>query len=255
MSQGADRSRKAGRIVILGALSAIAEATARLYAARGAELVLVARNEIRLQELAHDLEARGASGCETLVADLASLEDKQALFDRAWGEGAEAVFLFYGTLGEQSEAQADIARARELIEVNFTSAAQWCLIAANRLEARDRGVLVAISSVAGDRGRQSNYVYGAAKAGLSTLVQGIAHRLAPTGARAVVAKLGFVDTPMTAHMQKGGPLWSQPEDVAEKLVRLADRPRAPIVYVPWFWRLIMLVIRTIPAFVFHRTRL
>ena len=156
-------------------------------------------------------------------------------------------------LGEVAES--DAAEVRRIIAVNFASAAEWCLAAASLLERQNSGVLVAVSSVAGDRGRQSNYVYGAAKAGLTTLVQGIAHRLARTKARAIVVKLGFVDTPMTAHIQKGGPLWARPEDVARRIKAVADKGRSPVVYVPSFWRGIMLVVRNVPAFIFHRTRL
>jgi NAD(P)-dependent dehydrogenase (short-subunit alcohol dehydrogenase family) len=123
------------------------------------------------------------------------------------------------------------------------------------LERQRKGVLLAIGSVAGDRGRQSNYVYGSAKAALGVLVEGIAHRLAPTGARAVVVRLGFVDTPMTAHLDKGGPLWAKPRDVAVALKRIVERPSRPVVYVPWFWRPIMFVVRSVPTSIFHRTKL
>jgi decaprenylphospho-beta-D-erythro-pentofuranosid-2-ulose 2-reductase len=131
------------------------------------------------------------------------------------------------------------------------------MASAARLEAQGRGSLVVIGSVAGDRGRQSNYVYGAAKAGLATLVQGIAHRMAlraPKGARAVVVKPGFVDTPMTAGLKKGGPLWAQPEAIAAVVRKAADKG-GPIVYAPWFWRFILLIIRLVPAPIFHKVRL
>ena len=117
-----------------------------------------------------------------------------------------------------------------------------------------RGALVAVSSVAGDRGRQSNYAYGAAKGGLALFVQGLAHSLAASNARAVALKPGFVDTPMTEGLKKGGPLWAKPEAIAEAVRRAAERG-GPIQYAPGFWRWIMLAIRSAPAFVFHRTRL
>jgi len=248
----------AGKIVILGALSAIAEATARLYARDGAELLIAARNGERLSRLAADLQARGAARCETRVLDLAEVEDPFAVFDEmtaALGGEVDAVFLFYGILGDQTTAEKSLADARHGIRVNFASAAEWCLAAANQLEAQNKGVLVAVSSVAGDRGRQSNYIYGAAKGGLSVLVQGIAHRLAKGRARAVAVKLGFVDTPMTAHVEKKGALWAKPGDVAARLVAIAAKPSSPVVYVPGFWRFIMAVVRTIPAPIFHKTKL
>ncbi|RAK60851.1 acetoacetyl-CoA reductase [Phenylobacterium hankyongense] len=242
------------RIVILGATSAMAEATARLYAAEGAALVLVGRRLDRLEEIRADLLARGASAAEAVAADLAR-PDAAADQLAAWAgpQGADAVLLFYGVLGDQAQAERDPAIAREILSVNFTSAAEWCLAAANLLEAQRRGALVVIGSVAGDRGRQSNYVYGAAKAGLGVLVQGIAHRLAlrNTGARAVLVKPGFVDTPMTDGLPKGGPLWAKPEAIA-RIVRASAQGGGPVVYAPWFWRFIMLIIRLVPAPLFHK---
>lgn len=246
------------KVVILGATSAIAEATARLYAAEGAALALVGRNAGRLAEIAADLKARGAAGVEVEASDLARPHDAQAQL-QALGDrlgGVDDVLLFYGVLGDQARAEAEMAHAREILDVGFTSAAEWSLAAANLLEAQGRGALVVIGSVAADRGRQSNYVYGAAKAGLGVLVQGLAHRLAlrGRGARAVLVKPGFVDTPMTDHLKKGGPLWASPEAVA-KVVRKAADKGGPIVYAPFFWRLILLVIRLVPAPIFHKTRL
>jgi NAD(P)-dependent dehydrogenase (short-subunit alcohol dehydrogenase family) len=243
-----------GRVIILGAASAVAEALARLYAADGADLVLVGRRPERLEDIARDLRARGAAAVVTAAADLAQAEDAEAQL-AAWRAGApvEGVYLFYGVLPDQARAEADLAYAGESLAVNFTSAALWCLAAARLLEDQGRGVLVATGSVAGDRGRQSNYVYGAAKAGLGALVQGIAHRFAlrRSGARAVLIKPGFIDSPMTERLPKGGPLWAKPEAVARRIRRAADG-KAPIVYAPGFWRPIMLVIRLIPASIFHR---
>jgi short-subunit dehydrogenase len=243
----------AGKVVILGAASGMAEPLARSYAAEGAALVLVGRRAERLQDMGRDLKARGAAAVEVAVADLA---DAAHAAERlaAWAGGGEvaAVYLFYGVLTDQARAETDLGYAAETLQVNFTSAALWSLAAANLLEAQNRGALVVVGSVAGDRGRQSNYVYGAAKAGLGALVQGIAHRLAlrGSGARAVLVKPGFVDTPMTDHLPKGGPLWAKPEAAARQ-IRKAAAGKAPIVYVPGFWRLIMLVIRTVPASIFH----
>jgi NAD(P)-dependent dehydrogenase (short-subunit alcohol dehydrogenase family) len=168
------------------------------------------------------------------------------------------VLLAYAVLGDQNRAESTLADAQDILRTDFTSAASWCLVAANELEKQGHGSLVVIGSVAGDRGRASNYVYGAAKGGLSILVQGIAHRLAPKGARAVVVKPGFVDTPMTAHIGGKGSLWAKPEAIARIIVGVADPERSappPIVYAPWYWRWIMYVIRFTPSSVFHRTRL
>lgn len=246
------------RVVLLGATSAMAQATARLYAAEGARLMLVGRNGSRLEEIAADLGARGASDalCETL--DLAAPTDASGrLADMAARlGGVDHVLVFYGVLGDQSQAETDLAHAREVLSVNFASAAEWCLAAANLLEAQGSGALVVVGSVAGDRGRQSNYVYGAAKGGLGVLVQGIAHRLALRGrrARAALVKPGFVDTPMTDHLPKGGLLWAKPGAIAVVVRRAADHG-PPIVYAPWFWRYVMLLLRFVPASIFHKRSL
>jgi NAD(P)-dependent dehydrogenase (short-subunit alcohol dehydrogenase family) len=118
------------------------------------------------------------------------------------------------------------------------------------LERQRAGALIAIGSVAGDRGRRSNFIYGACKGGLARLVEGIAHKLAPLGARAVIVKPGFIDTPMTAAFEKGLP-WAKPEAVAAVIVR-ASEASGPVVYAPGFWRFIMLVIRHLPVFVFNK---
>ncbi len=244
------------RVVILGALSAVAVAVARRYAAGGASLALAARRSDELEVLAADLRARGAVLVNTFALDLAQTPDPAAGLDQmttALG-GVDVVVLAYGALTDHDRALTDLAYVREQIDVNFTSAALWSLAAAAKLEAQDSGALVVIGSVAGDRGRQSNFVYGAAKAGLATLVQGIAHRLAAGKARAVIVKPGFIDTPMTAHLPKGGPLWAKPEAIAAVIVKAADGG-GPVVYGPWFWRFILLIIRLVPAPIFHKTRL
>lgn len=244
------------RVIVLGALSAVGEAVCRLYAAEGASLLLAGRRQDRLGEVAADLEARGARDVQVAALDLEAAspaQDFPRLAERLGG--VDHVLVAYGTLGDQAEAERDEAAARAILSVNFTSAALWCLAAANVLEAQKSGSLVAIGSVAGDRGRQSNYVYGAAKAGLGVLMQGIAHRLAAAGAHAVVVKPGFIDTPMTAHIEgRGGPLWAKPDAVA-RVIRKAANGGAPIVYAPWFWRLILLIIRLAPAPIFHKTKL
>lgn len=246
------------RIIVLGALSAVGEATARAFAADQATLLLAGRDQDRLSQVARDLEVRGSRHAIAWPLDLVAADDKASELGRmitALGGTVDAVLLFYGVLGDQSQAEFDSCELQKLISVNFSSAAEWCVASAAVLERQKSGVLLAIGSVAGDRGRQSNYVYGSAKAGLSVLVEGLAHRLAPTGARAVVVKLGFVDTPMTAHINKSGPLWAEPTGIASALKRVIERRSAPVVYVPWFWRPIMAVVRNVPAPLFHRTKL
>lgn len=245
------------RIIILGALSAIAKSSARVWAQRGAHLMLVARDGARLATLAADLQMRGASQVQTMTLDLATSDTETSFAAMVAALGAvDAVLLAYGTLGEQEPAEERLSDARKLILINFSSAAEWCLAAAEILEQQKHGVLLVIGSVAGDRGRASNYIYGAAKGGLGILVQGIAHRLASRGARAVLIKPGFVDTPMTAAFENKGMLWAKPAAIAKTIVAEADKATGrPIVYAPGFWRYVMLIIRAMPYRIFHRTKL
>ena len=242
------------KIIVLGATSAIAEATARLYAGEGAELLLVGRQSERLAAIAADLRLRGAPRVEVAARDLAHTGDTMAAlacFAATLG-GVDHVLIAYGTLGDQQASESDLAAAGAGLAVNFTSAACWALATAEMLERQGHGSLVVLGSVAGDRGRRANFVYGAAKSGLATLVEGIAHRFAGSGPRAVIVKPGPVVTPMTeGFANRKGPLWATPETVAAIVRRAADRG-GPVVYAPWFWRWIMLVIRLLPARIFNR---
>jgi len=245
------------KIVVLGALSAIAEAAARVWARQGAHLLLSGRDVGRLDAVAADLRTRGAT-VEIFAADLAGADAEQALSEMsARLGGVDVVLLAYGVLGDQKLAETSPAEMQRILATNFSSAAAWCLAAANILEKQGHGTLIVIGSVAGDRGRASNYVYGASKGGLGILVQGLAHRLASTGARAVLIKPGFVESPMTASVAGRGLLWSKPETIARVIVKAgrSDIRANSVVYAPWFWRWIMYVIRIMPSTIFHRTRL
>jgi decaprenylphospho-beta-D-erythro-pentofuranosid-2-ulose 2-reductase len=243
---------QARRIVILGATSAIAEATARIWAAESARFILVSRDTGRLENIAGDLKARGAADAIAWPLDCASADAATELdkMVAALG-GLDVLLLAYGALGDQAEMERTPDAVAQLIQTNFTSAVAWCLATAAALEKQRAGSLLVIGSVAGDRGRRSNFIYGATKGGLARLVEGIAHKLAPLGARAVLIKPGFVDTPMTAGFTKKGLLWAKPEQVAP-VIAAAAQSGGPIVYAPPFWRLVMLVIRHLPIFVFNR---
>ena len=247
------------RVVVLGAASAIAEAACRLLAQSGAHIALIGRDEARLKIIAADLKLRGAEATFTLARDLAATDDPAATLELCAREiGAiDTVLIFYGVLGDQSRAEVELSEARRLLNVNFTSPALWALAAVPHVEnAGARGVILTATSVAGDRGRRSNFIYGAAKGGLSVLMQGLAHRFGakPGGPRAVDLKLGFVDTPMTAHLPKGGPLWATPAGLAPIIVAALERG-GPVVYAPWFWRFVMLAIRLTPHAIFKRVNL
>jgi short-subunit dehydrogenase len=245
------------RVLILGGTSGIAVATARLYAAEGAAIGLAGRDAARLEAVAADLMARGATAAPIFALDLAAEAEpaaRLAEMSAALG-GLDDVLLAYGVMGPQADDERDPAVARRTFDVNFTSAALWALAAAALIEGQGRGSLVVLGSVAGDRGRRKNFVYGAAKAGIAALMEGIAHRFgrpgAPPGIRAVLVKPGPTRTAMTAGMDRTGGSWAEPEEVA-RIIRRAAEKGGPIVYAPGRWRLIMLIIRHLPARIFNR---
>jgi short-subunit dehydrogenase len=162
--------------------------------------------------------------------------------------------LAYGILGDQGDAEEAPVETCRIIHVNFTSAALWLQVSVKHLPQDKPRTIIAIGSVAGDRGRRSNYVYGAAKAGLAAFVEGIAHRLHGTNLHVLLVKPGLVDTPMTVHMDRSGRFWTDPERIAACIER-AVRKRRTVVYCPWYWAIIMSVIRSLPRPFFFRTKL
>lgn len=244
------------RILVLGATSAIAERWCRLRAAAGDSLLLVARDGEKLAAIAADLTARGATvGVST--EDLADTTDADTRFSRWAGTlgGVDIVFLAYGILGDQAEAQADTATLVQGLQANFTSAVVWCELAGRTFEQAGAGTLVGISSVAGDRGRRTNYAYGAAKAGLSTYLEGMAHRFAGSEITVICVKPGFVATPMTAHIDgRDGPLWATPEQAAEDIQKAVETKK-PEIYTRWFWRFVMFIIRHLPRPIFNKMKI
>jgi decaprenylphospho-beta-D-erythro-pentofuranosid-2-ulose 2-reductase len=243
------------RIAVLGATSGIAEAVARRYASRGAVLLLVGRNRARLEAVRDDLRVRGAARAEVLVEDLDAVDRHAALVDAAEAllGPADVVLLAQGALGDPAAYAADGAAAARVLHTNLVAPASLLTLFAARMEARGHGTLAAIGSVAGDRGRASNYAYGAAKGGLALFLQGLRNRLARAGVAVLTVKPGFVDTPMTAHLPRNA-LFADPERVATCIVRALDR-RRDVVYAPGFWRWIMLAVRAIPERLFKRLSL
>jgi short-subunit dehydrogenase len=240
------------RAVVFGATSAIAgEILRSLVSERRAEIVLVARNADRLSDVAADLRCRGAV-VRTVVADLC---DPVQVWDALSGDGHRDLFLIaHGSLPDQAAALADPAAIGREIEVNFTSPVRIAAACARAIERQGGGTLALIGSVAGDRGRRSNYLYGSAKAALETFASGLRHRLAPIpAARVVLLKPGMTDTPMTAGMPKG-PLFSSSATVG-RLGWRAIRKGKPVAYLPGWWRIVMFVVRSLPTPVFHRTNL
>lgn len=243
------------RVLILGATSAIARATARIFAGRGNRLFLVARDAGKLEATAQDLRVYGAAGVDCAVADLGDVAGHEALLDEAAAAlgGLEVVLIAYGTLPEQKELEGSYEATAKELHTNFLSVVSLLTVLANRLEAQKSGTIAVISSVAGDRGRSSNYVYGTAKGAVSIFLQGLRGRLHPAGVRVITIKPGFVDTPMTAGVKKNA-LFAAPEAVAKGIVSAIDRGRE-VVYLPSFWRGIMFLIRAVPEPLFKRLKL
>lgn len=240
------------RVLIIGATSAIAEATARLYASRGAAIHLLGRHSTRLEAIAADISARGARA-SVGVLDVNDVDAHDAVLDGAWqalGE-VDVVLIAHGTLPDQGACDASVALSLQEFATNGTSAIALSAALAQRLKAG--ATLAVISSVAGDRGRASNYLYGSAKAAVTAYLSGLGQRLRPLGINVLTIKPGFVDTPMTAGFKKGA-LWAKPEGVARGIVHAVDRRRA-VAYVPGFWWGIMLIIKSIPESIFRRIKL
>ncbi len=243
------------RIVIIGATSAIATETAREFAKEGAALFLIARNQRRLDELAQDLTVRGATAAHTATFDALDISSHERLLEEAFHKLGEidAALVAHGELPDQEQCQRSVSRTQETITTNLMSPIAFCTWLANYLEKRKTGNITVITSVAGDRGRQSNYLYGTSKGGLAIFLQGLRNRLTPAGVTVTTVKPGFVDTPMTKHLPKG-PLFASAETVGRRIHKAMLRGEA-VVYTPFFWRFIMLIIQHIPEFVFRRMKL
>jgi len=243
------------RVLIIGATSAIAEHCARTWAARGDEIYLVARNEAHLQAIAADLRVRGAKQVASFCTDLNDLVQHSELLDAAENamSGVDIVLVAHGTLSNQKSCEKSVSETLTEIQTNALSTISLLTLIANRFEAKKDGTICVISSVAGDRGRASNYVYGSAKAMVTAFTSGLRQRLHKSNVAVVTIKPGFVDTPMTAEFKKGF-LWAKPKKIAVNIVKAIDKKKTD-VYLPIYWSVIMIIIKMIPASVFKIVKL
>jgi decaprenylphospho-beta-D-erythro-pentofuranosid-2-ulose 2-reductase len=243
------------KILVLGATSGIAEATCRIWAFQGASLFLVARNAEKLAAVAADLRTRGASYVDTAVADLDDTDQHPALLAHAVNSltGMDIAYLAHGVLGDQTEAERDFNTAAQILHTNFVAPVSLLTWLANFCVQRRAGTLAVISSVAGDRGRKSNYLYGSSKAGLSAFLGGLRNRVDREGVTVLTIKPGPVKTAMTANMPKSEK-FADVESVAESIVSAIDK-RKDILYVPFQWQPIMFIIRNIPERIFKKLNL
>lgn len=234
------------KILVIGANSAIAEHCLRIWADRGDALYLVARNEACLSVTAADLKVRGAAQADTYCTDLNDMDYHTALLDAAEAAmgGLDTVLIAHGTLSNQKTCEQSVEETLAEIKTNALSTISLLTLITNLFEAKRAGTIAVISSVAGDRGRASNYVYGSAKAMITAFTSGLRQRLHKSNVAVVTIKPGFVDTPMTAKFKKGL-LWAKPAVVAAKIVKAIDAKKSE-VYVPSFWWAVMAVIKAIP---------
>lgn len=242
------------RIVMVGATSSIAVHCARLWLQRqAADLTLVGRSAQRLERLSSDLALRSPeSDISQLVADFRDPDAIQETLESIFQRGnVDTVLIAHGLLPDQETCQGNLQDCREALEVNGVSPVLFAEGFANYMADANHGTIILIGSVAGDRGRKSNYVYGAAKGLVDRYAQGMQHRFAGTGVKVVLVKPGPTDTPMTAHLKANGAALSRVEDVAKCIVTGADKGKAS-VYAPAKWRYIMWALRHLPAFVFNR---
>jgi len=241
-------------VLILGATSSIARSTAAAFAARGHALYLASRDLNELERIARDFGIRYGVEVRYGLFDAEAVETHESFFNSVIDTfpTLSGVVLAFGFLGAP-QASRDFSLAAKVIAANFTGAASILSYCANYFESKQRGFIIGIASVAGDRGRQSNYVYGAAKGALGLYLQGLRNRLFASGVRVITVKPGFVDTAMTYGLP-GLFLVASPQMIGE---RIAESPgkSADVLYLPWFWRYIMLIIKHIPEPIFKRMKL
>ncbi|MCC6447506.1 MAG: SDR family NAD(P)-dependent oxidoreductase [Chitinophagaceae bacterium] len=240
-------------IAIFGANSAIAKEYARLDVRRSDQLILVARSEEALESLKSDLATRHGQPPKTIVYDFQDLKNLTSLVNDVFALTVDTVLIAFGTLPDQKKCESDVLYLQEQYQLNSTSTILLLSLIAEKLKKQRHGTLAVITSVAGDRGKTSNYFYGSAKASVSTLLQGLRQDLFKSDVHVLDVKPGFVDTPMTADFDKGL-LWTNPESIALGIEK-SIRAKKNTVYLPFFWSWIMCVIKLIPGFIFNRMKL
>ena len=237
-------------VLIVGAKSDIAKAIAREYSKNGYDLYLASRDSPALEDFANDIRVRTEQNVEILELDILDYQSHQAFYDNL-KEKPLGVLSAIGYLGEQKNAQSDFDEAKRIIDTNYTGVVSLFNIIANDFEERRSGFIVGISSVAGDRGRKSNYIYGSAKSALSTYLSGLRNRLYEAQVQVLTVKPGFVATKMTEDMDLPEKLIAQPDSVAEDIYK-AQQKGKNILYTKWIWKYIMMIISNIPEFIFKK---
>lgn len=237
-------------VLIIGAKSDIAKATAREYAKHGYDLYLAARNTEVLTDFVSDIVTRTQRDVQLVELDILDYESHQLFYDDL-KEKPLGVISAVGYLGDQENAQSDFGEARQIINTNYTGVVSLFNVIADDFEKRRSGFIVGISSVAGDRGRKSNYIYGSAKAALTAYLSGLRNRLYDAQVHVLTVKPGFVATKMTEGMDLPEKLTAQPEEVARDIYKAQQKGKS-VLYTKWIWRSIMIIIKSIPEFQFKK---
>ena len=235
-------------VLIIGAKSDIAKATAREYAKHGYDLYLAARNSEELEEFAKDVITRTQRTVKLLELDILNYKSHQAFYDNL-DEKPLGVISAIGYLGDQEKAQSDFDEAQQIMDSNYTGVVSLFNIITDDFEKRRSGFMVGISSVAGDRGRESNYIYGSAKAALTAYLSGLRNRLYDAQVNVLTVKPGFVATKITEDMDLPDRLIAQPEEVAEDIYKAQQKGKS-VLYTKWIWRWMILIIKMIPEWKF-----
>ncbi|MDO9304261.1 MAG: SDR family oxidoreductase [Sulfuricurvum sp.] len=237
-------------VLIIGAKSDIAKATAREYAKHGYDLYLAARNSDELEEFATDVTVRTQRTVKLVELDILDYKSHQAFYDQLEEKPLGAISAV-GYLGEQKKAQSDFDEAQRIMDTNYTGVVSLFNIISNDFEKRHSGFIVGISSVAGDRGRKSNYIYGSAKAALTAYLSGLKNRLYEAQVHVMTVKPGFVATKMTEGMDLPEKLTAQPDAVAKDIYK-AQQNNTNVLYTKWIWKYIMIIIIAIPEWKFKK---
>jgi decaprenylphospho-beta-D-erythro-pentofuranosid-2-ulose 2-reductase len=240
-------------VLILGATSDMAVAIAKKFAMEGDRVILAARNIDKLKPIESDIQIRYNASVTSVAFDALNFESHETFY-RALSFAPDIVVCVFGLLGDQSKAQSNWKECAEIINSNYTGAVSILNVVANNFEAKKQGTIVGISSVAGERGRQSNYLYGSAKAGFTAYLSGLRNRLFPSNVHVLTVKPGFVKTKMIENLKTPGPITGTPDAVANKIYKAVEK-KQNVIYVLPVWRLIMLIIKSIPEGVFKKLKL
>lgn len=251
-----DANKEKETVVIFGATSMVAKSVIRLIAKDCSNLILIARNKKNMRIVAQDASIRSGAIVHEYICDASDQKAIHRTFESISNkfDQIDVWYSFHGTLPDQKASENSWYDTYEVLNINFLSICHWLTLVAERIETGKRENIVVVSSVAGLRGRKSNYLYGTSKGALNIFLQGLRNRLSSNDCQVLTVLPGFIISPMTDGLQRKGPLWAKPEKIASDIVR-AQKKGKDVLYTPWFWRYIMLVICAVPERIFKKLSL